>query len=255
MKATANVISSVIPAEIQSPLESQKRLFHGPDPASLREPMTTKAVFFDALGTLVELEPPWVHLAAAARDRARRDRGRRAARRDDLLPRALARGERRGAAWPSCGRPAPQLLDARARTDGERRDADGVDPLSGLPRRGARRSPRLRERGLARLCVSNWDIALPEVLERVGLAAAARRGRHLGGGRRPQARPGDLRRRARARRLRRRARRCTSATRRPRTSTAPARRGSRTCCSTATAPTAGPGEIASLTEIHQHLRT
>ena len=27
--------------------------------------MTTKAVLLDALGTLVELEPPWLHLAAA----------------------------------------------------------------------------------------------------------------------------------------------------------------------------------------------
>ena len=28
--------------------------------------MTTKAVFLDALGTLVELEPPWMHLAASS---------------------------------------------------------------------------------------------------------------------------------------------------------------------------------------------
>ena len=28
--------------------------------------MTTKAVLLDALGTLVELEPPWVHLAASS---------------------------------------------------------------------------------------------------------------------------------------------------------------------------------------------
>src|SRR5688500_1322243 len=42
----------------------------GIDPAKLAPPMTrsastaTRAVLFDALGTLVELEPPWVALAA-----------------------------------------------------------------------------------------------------------------------------------------------------------------------------------------------
>jgi FMN phosphatase YigB (HAD superfamily) len=39
----------------------------GHDPVKLPRSMTTspiKAVFLDALGTLVELEPPWVHLAS-----------------------------------------------------------------------------------------------------------------------------------------------------------------------------------------------
>ena len=133
--------------------------------------MTTKAVFFDALGTLVELEPPWVHLAAelgiepdetvVAALRAEmtyyREHSHEAS--DARAPRRPPGGLRRAA-------------HARARTGGERRDADGVDPLPGLSPTLRRRSPHLRERGLALLCVSNWDIALPEVLERVGLAGA-----------------------------------------------------------------------------------
>ena len=65
---------------------------------------------------------------------------------------------------------------------------------------GARRA--CASAGSSCVCVSNWDIALPEVLERCGLAGPLDGRRHLGGGRSAQARPGDLRRGARARRLR-----------------------------------------------------
>ena len=67
--------------------------------------------------------------------------------RDRAAPRRAARRLRRAAL-------------ARARTRGERRDADGVDPLPCLRRRGAgaRRAARARAR---LVCVSNWDIALP----------------------------------------------------------------------------------------------
>ena len=56
---------------------------------------STKAVFLDALGTLVELDPPWIHLAAElgvepSDDLARGPQG------DGLLQGALARGPRRG---------------------------------------------------------------------------------------------------------------------------------------------------------------
>ena len=87
----------------------------------------------------------------------------------------------------------------------------------------------LGARGLTRVCVSNWDCALPEVLERTGLAplvdgvvtsASA-------GARKPD--PGDLRPGARARRMRSRARRCTSATPPMRTSRRRARPGSGCC--------------------------
>ena len=110
---------------------------------------------------------------------------------------------------------------ARARRRGLGRDADGRDPLPRLRRRraGARRAARARAAARLRL---ELGLALPEVLERCGLAGIARRRRHLGRGRRAQARPGDLPCRARARRLRARrgaARRRHAATR---TSPAPA---------------------------------
>src|SRR5687767_6289974 len=68
MYAIANVIASVIAAPITSSYSCQKVWSCiGPDPVKLPRSMatsSTKAVFLDALGTLVELEPPWVHLAA-----------------------------------------------------------------------------------------------------------------------------------------------------------------------------------------------
>jgi putative hydrolase of the HAD superfamily len=129
--------------------------------------MTTKAVFFDALGTLVELEPPWVHLAAElgiepdesvvaamraemayyrehaheAGDEARLAELRSACA--ELLTRELGRAVS-----------VEQLL-ASIRF---RAYADAAPALAGL-----------RERGLACVCVSNWDISLHDVLRRCGL--------------------------------------------------------------------------------------
>ena len=71
------MIASVIAAPITSWYSCQKVWSSmGRDPVKLRRSMTppspteTRAVLLDALGTLVELEPPWVHLA----DRAGRSR-------------------------------------------------------------------------------------------------------------------------------------------------------------------------------------
>ena len=63
-----------------------------------------------------------------------------------------------------------------------------------------RRAPapcaRAAARGSRIVVVSNWDVSLAEVLERVGLAPLRRRRRHLGRGGRGQAGAGDLRPRA-----------------------------------------------------------
>jgi putative hydrolase of the HAD superfamily len=131
---------------------------------------TTKAVFCDALGTLVELEPPWAHLAAAlgiepdesviaavrtemtfyrehsheASDEQRLAELRAACA--ELLERELGRAVSVETLMASIRfRPFPDAAPALA---------------------------RLGDRGLTRVCVSNWDIALGEVLERCGLAEA-----------------------------------------------------------------------------------
>ena len=51
---------------------------------------------------------------------------------------------------------------------------------------------RARRAGHRVIVVSNWDVSLAGVLERVGLAPLIDRRRHLGGGRCPQARSGHL---------------------------------------------------------------
>jgi putative hydrolase of the HAD superfamily len=130
--------------------------------------MKTKAVFFDALGTLVELEPPWVHLAAELGIEP-----------DETVVGALraemtyyrehsheATDERRLAELRAT---CAQLVER------ELGRAVSVKTLMASIRfRSYPDAPpalaALRERGLTCVCVSNWDIALPEVLERVGIA-------------------------------------------------------------------------------------
>lgn len=130
--------------------------------------MKTRAVFFDALGTLVELEPPWLHLGPALglepadgrlvaalrsemayyRDHAHE--GKDAASLADLRERCarLLSGD--------LGRPVEveTMMDAIR----FRPFPDALPALAGL-----------RSRRLTLVCVSNWDVSLAEVLERCGL--------------------------------------------------------------------------------------
>jgi putative hydrolase of the HAD superfamily len=130
---------------------------------------TTRAVFLDALGTLLELEPPWLRLRESLGDeipedqivsavRAEmayyRDHSHEGRDRDSL---AALRARSAEVLSRELGREVPveTLMDAirfRAFPDAAPALAD------------------LRERGLRLVCVSNWDCALPEVLERCGLA-------------------------------------------------------------------------------------
>jgi putative hydrolase of the HAD superfamily len=133
-----------------------------------------RAVLLDALGTLVELEPPAPHLSRAlsipeadaeraiqaemAYYRAHLNEGRDAG--------SLAGLRRR------CARVLCETLPARARPS-------DLDALVGvlLGSLHFRSFPdatpaleALRARGLRLVVVSNWDCSLPEVLARIGLA-------------------------------------------------------------------------------------
>ena len=179
-------------------------------------------------GTLVELEPPWIGSARAALG-------------DEIPEERLVAAVRAEMAYykehSHEGRDPESLADLRERSaavlsedlgrEVPVEDAGRVDPLPAPTRTPCPPLEELRGRGLPAVCVSNWDCSLREVLERCGLARAARRRRLLGRGGRPQARPGDLRAGARARRLRRPRRRSTSATPPRRTSRAQARPGIR----------------------------
>ena len=131
----------------------------------------TRAVFLDALGTLVELEPPWIPLRdMVPAEIERRAAGRGPARRDGLLQGARPRGPGRGVAR----RAARALRRARLRASS---GLDvGVDELVAAIRFSAYPDAipalnGLRDRGLRLVAVSNWDCSLPRVLEGCGLGA------------------------------------------------------------------------------------
>ncbi len=115
-------------------------LLHEHDPANLASSMTTRAVFLDALGTLVELEPPWTRSRAARSGEMSDERDRaRLPGRDGLLPRARRARERPGVAGAAARR-LRRAAQRGARAGGRRRDDDGGDPLSPVRRRRPRRS-------------------------------------------------------------------------------------------------------------------
>jgi putative hydrolase of the HAD superfamily len=129
-----------------------------------------RAVFLDALGTLVELEPPWVHLAAALGVEA-----------DERLVRAVRAEMAFYKENSHTGRDADSLGQLRARCAGVLsqelgREVD-TDTMMGAIRFRAYPDSApclaaMRRRRLSLVCVSNWDCSLPDVLERCGLREA-----------------------------------------------------------------------------------
>jgi putative hydrolase of the HAD superfamily len=129
--------------------------------------MTTKAVFLDALGTLVELEPPWVQLAEELGVEA-----------DDSLVAAF-RAEmayyrdhaHEGADDASLADLRQRCADLLGRELG--REVSVEQLMAAIRFRAFQESAPalsdLRRRGLTLVCVSNWDISLAGVLERAGL--------------------------------------------------------------------------------------
>jgi 2-haloalkanoic acid dehalogenase type II len=129
----------------------------------------TRAVLLDALGTLVELEPPWVHLREFVPDRIDDETLIRAVRAEMAYYRAHA-GE---------GRDQASLADLRRRCaeliTRELGSEISVEQLLSSVRFATYpdASPALaglREQGLKLIVVSNWDASLETVLERCGLA-------------------------------------------------------------------------------------
>jgi HAD superfamily hydrolase (TIGR01509 family) len=129
---------------------------HDRDPASLAGLMT-KAVLLDALGTLVELEPPWGRPQDEAAWRAEmayyRDHAHEATDAESLA-------DLRRRCAELLGRGLGHEVEADAMMAAIRfRAAPDARPALG----------RLRARGLKLVCVSNWDYELAEVLDRVGV--------------------------------------------------------------------------------------
>jgi putative hydrolase of the HAD superfamily len=127
-----------------------------------------RAVFLDALGTLVELEPPWVSLRARFPAEVSDERLERALRTEMAYYRDHAHE----------GRDEASLAELRERcaeiVSGELGMEVTVDQLVDAIRFDAYPDAapalrELRERGLRLVVVSNWDCSLPTVLERCGL--------------------------------------------------------------------------------------
>src|SRR5438034_6579425 len=119
----------------------------------------TRAVLLDALGTLVELEPPWEHLA--------RDLG---VKPDRQLTEAVRAEMAYYRDHSHEGRDPASLAQLRercalvlARAAGEEIAVDTM--MAAIRFRAfpdaAPALAALRERGLRLVCVSNWDISLP----------------------------------------------------------------------------------------------
>ncbi|MBA2240049.1 MAG: hypothetical protein H0W09_02205, partial [Solirubrobacterales bacterium] len=126
------------------------------------------ALLLDALGTLVELEPPAEHMAAILGLRA-----------DRRLREAIGEEMRYYRSHAVEARDAASLLELRRRcaalvSAGIGREV-GVEQLMAAIRfraydDAAPALEELRRLGLRLVCVSNWDFGLGEVLARTGLA-------------------------------------------------------------------------------------
>jgi 2-haloalkanoic acid dehalogenase type II len=128
---------------------------------------STRAVLLDALGTLVDLEPPWIHLAEALGTDP-----------DDRLVRATRAEMSYYRAHSHEGRDADSLADLRARCAAilsrELGREVSVETMMAAIRfrafdDAAPALAELRALGLKLVCVSNWDVSLPRVLARCGL--------------------------------------------------------------------------------------
>jgi putative hydrolase of the HAD superfamily len=128
----------------------------------------TRAVFLDALGTLVELEPPWISL----RDMVP------AAVSDEQLVEALKAEMAYYKEHAHEGRDEASLAELRERCAAlvsRKLGMDvGVDELVAAIRFSAYPDAApalsgLRDRGVRLVAVSNWDCSLPRVLEGCGL--------------------------------------------------------------------------------------
>jgi putative hydrolase of the HAD superfamily len=130
----------------------------------------SRAVLLDALGTLVELEPPWVHLAEAL-----------GVQPDERLVGAVRAEMDYYKDHSHEGRDPASLAELRTRCAAVLSEALGQEIPVGTMMSAIRfrafpdAAPALAELrglGLRLVCVSNWDVSLPEVLERCGLDGA-----------------------------------------------------------------------------------
>jgi putative hydrolase of the HAD superfamily len=130
----------------------------------------TRAILLDALGTLVELEPPWIGLREALGTGIPEETLITATRAEMNYYRDHSHE----------GRDAESLADLRSRSAAVLSRGLGLEVSAQTLVEAIRfraypdAAPalaELRSRGLRLICVSNWDISLGDVLGRCGLSA------------------------------------------------------------------------------------
>jgi putative hydrolase of the HAD superfamily len=130
----------------------------------------TRAVFLDALGTLVELEPPWVLLRERVPPEISDERLVAAVRAEMAYYKEHAHEGRDPASLAElrdrCAELLSRELGMKVTTE------ELVEAVRMTPYPDAEPALRaLRDRGLKLVVVSNWDCSLGGVLDRCGLAS------------------------------------------------------------------------------------
>ena len=129
----------------------------------------TKAVFLDALGTLVELEPPWVFLRERVPERISDERLVAAVRTEMDYYKEHAHEGRDPGSLADLRLRCSELLSRELGVEISVEElVDSVRMQAYPDADPALRA--LRDRGTALVVVSNWDCSLGSVLERCGLA-------------------------------------------------------------------------------------
>lgn len=128
----------------------------------------TKAVFFDALGTLVELEPPWEHLRAKVGDRVGERELVAAVRKEMAYYKAHAHEGRDAASLAELRERCATLISGELGVEVTAAELVEAVRLRAYPD-AVPALERVRELGLPAVVVSNWDCSLGDALARCGL--------------------------------------------------------------------------------------
>ncbi|MGH2956931.1 MAG: HAD family hydrolase [Solirubrobacterales bacterium] len=129
----------------------------------------TRAVFLDALGTLLELQPPWTLLRARVPSEISDERLIDAVKAEMDYYKEHAHEGRDPASLAGLRERCAEFLSGQLGVEISAEDLMRAVRMGAYPdAEPALRS--LRERGLRLVVVSNWDCSLGEVLERCGLA-------------------------------------------------------------------------------------
>jgi putative hydrolase of the HAD superfamily len=128
----------------------------------------TRAVFLDALGTLVELEPPWISLRPGIPAEISDERLEQALRAEMAYYRDHAHEGRHDASLAELRERCAAIVSERLEIEITADQLVEAIRFDAYPD-AAPALRELRERGERLVAVSNWDCSLPVVLERCGL--------------------------------------------------------------------------------------